>query len=62
MKKAFNCLFLLTVLFGASIFAQTTIAVIDLEGIGISGHCEKTQSGEKRTPDDGHNSFIFLAN
>ena len=36
MKKAFNCLFLLTVLFGASIFAQTTIAVIDLEGIGIS--------------------------
>ena len=36
MKKAFNCLFLLTVLSGASIFAQTTIAVIDLEGIGIS--------------------------
>ena len=53
---------MLTVLFGASSFAQTTIALLDLQGIGISGHCEKTQSGAKRTPDDGHNSFIFLAN
>ena len=36
MKKAFNCLFLLIVLFGASIFAQTTIAVLDFEGKGVS--------------------------
>ena len=36
MKKAFNCLFLLIVLFGASSFAQTTIALLDLQGIGIS--------------------------
>ena len=36
MKKAFNCLFLLTVLFGASSFAQTTIAVLDFEGKGVS--------------------------
>ena len=36
MKKVFNYFLLLTVLFGASSFAQTTIAVIDLEGIGIS--------------------------
>ena len=36
MKKAFNCLFLLIVLFGASIFAQTSIAVLDFEGKGVS--------------------------
>jgi hypothetical protein len=35
MKKVFNCLFLLTVLFGASSFAQTTIAVLDFEGKGV---------------------------
>ena len=36
MKKVFNSFLLLTVLFGASSFAQTTIAVLDFEGKGVS--------------------------
>jgi hypothetical protein len=32
--KIFNCLFLLTILFGALSFVQTTIALLDLQGIG----------------------------
>ena len=36
MNKILHSLLLLTVLFGASSFAQTTIAVLDFEGKGVS--------------------------